>query len=79
MDLAESLPSFMVPSICRKLTYLPIIDRPPPAGLLPDLTHGKCPRNTVGASDIFAREMVTLVRHGKLLVDDAHTSAAARR
>jgi hypothetical protein len=35
-----------------------------------DLTHEKCPRNTFGASRRFAREMVTVVRHGKWVVDD---------
>jgi hypothetical protein len=36
----------------------------------PDLTHEKCPRNTLGASGKNARETVTVVRHGKWAVDD---------
>lgn len=35
-----------------------------------DLTHENCPRNTLGASRKSAREMVTVVRHGKWAVDD---------
>jgi len=34
-----------------------------------DLTHENCPRNTLGASDKNAREMVIVVRHGKWAVD----------
>src|ERR1700739_2598222 len=34
------------------------------------LTHENCPRNTLGASRKNAREMVTVVRHGKWAVDD---------
>jgi hypothetical protein len=34
-----------------------------------DLTHENCPRNTLGASDRNAREMVTVVRHEKWAVD----------
>jgi len=33
------------------------------------LTHENCPRNTLGASRKNAREMVTVVRHGKWAVD----------
>src|ERR1700757_643924 len=36
----------------------------------PGLTHEKCPRNALGASHKNARETVTVVRHGKWVVDD---------
>lgn len=35
-----------------------------------DLTHQECPRNTLGASRKYARDMVTVVRHGKWVVDE---------
>lgn len=35
-----------------------------------DLTHQECPRNTLGALRKYARDMVTVVRHGKWVVDE---------
>lgn len=43
-----------------------------------DLTHQECPRNTLGASRKYARDMVTVVRHGKWVVDGSRAEVTSR-